>query len=441
MNRVTIVGAGLAGSEAALQLACRGIPVDLVEMRPGRTTGAHRSGYAAEIVCSNSFKSTLMETAAGLLKAEMDVFGTYLLRIARDTSVPAGHALAVDRDLFAEAVTARLESDPKIEIIRRCQEDLDLRPPAVIATGPLTDATLSDALRRHLLEKHLYFYDAIAPSIDGDSVDCSKAFWASRYGKGDPDYLNIPLSRNEYLSLLEVIREAEYSERHSFEEEKYFEACLPIEVMVKRGEDTLRFGPLKPRGLKDPRTGKEPYAVVQLRNESKAGNLMGLVGFQTRMKQSQQKILIRSIPGLERASILRYGAIHRNMFLDVPSVCERYQRDRKNPDLYYAGQICGVEGYSECIMSGLVSALSIVASHKGISIHPFPDATMIGALMNYIHTPTRDFQPMNANMGILPTVGKPAGGRKARYLAIAERAIAAIKAYRDQNMWLFEKSD
>lgn len=441
MQRVHIIGGGLAGCEAAWQLSSRGIPVRLVEMRPAVSTGAHRTDRLAEIVCTNSFKSTLLNTASGLLKAELDTLGCWLVAVARTASVPAGHALAVDREIFAQAVTDAIESSPHIEVERRCQDDLNLPLPAIVATGPLTAGTLSDSLREHCTSDHLYFYDAIAPSIERQSIDLGGGYWASRYGKGEADYLNIPLDRAQYSALVENIRNADLVSRHSFEEEKYFEACLPIEVMAARGEDTLRFGPLKPRGLPDPATGKDPYAVLQLRQESRSGNLLGLVGFQTRMTYSAQKAVIRSIPGLESAQILRFGSIHRNIFLNIPLLCERYQRDRAMEGLLYAGQICGVEGYVECITSGLIAALSVYADLAGRRMPALPDETMIGSLMNHIHTPSKRFQPMNANMGIVPVQDTRRGNRQARYQRLAERAVSAMKTYRASHEWLFRAGE
>ncbi len=438
MGEVTIVGGGLAGSEAALQLADRGFQVRLFEMRPDTPTGAHKTDKLAEIVCSNSFKSTLLDTASGLLKAEMDVLGCRLLPIARDNSVPAGHALGIDRELFANAVTARVASNRNITIERRRVDSLDLPTPAVIATGPLTGDALSQALVSHCSKDHLYFYDAIAPSVDGDSVDPAVGYWASRYGKGDADYLNIPFSRDEYTKLVEFVRGAEYAQSHAFEEEKYFEACLPIEVLVARGADTLRFGPMKPKGLPDPRTGREPYAVLQLRKESREGSLMGLVGFQTRMTWACQKEMLRMLPGCSDVSVLRFGTIHRNIFLDIPSLCEPYLRDRARAGLHYAGQICGVEGYVESIMSAIVATLSITAAARGRDLPPFPKETMIGSLMEYVHTPRKNFQPMNANFGLLPTNGS--GGRRsrqARHEDAARVGLAAMQSYREAHPWLF----
>ncbi len=438
MREVTIVGGGLAGCEAAWQLADRGFRVRLFEMRPDTPTGAHKTDRLAEIVCSNSFKSTLLDTASGLLKAEMDLLGCRLLGLARENSVPAGHALGIDRELFSSAVTAAIEQHPHIRIHRERVDTLDIPAPAIIATGPLTGDQLSAALVAHCTRDHLYFYDAIAPSIDGDSVDPSVGYWASRYGKGDADYLNIPFDRDQYTQLVEFVRGAEYVQSHAFEEEKYFAACLPIEVLVARGEDTLRFGPMKPKGLPDPRTGRDPYAVLQLRKESRAGSLMGLVGFQTRMTWACQKEMLRLLPGCSDVSVLRFGTIHRNIFLDIPSLCDPYLRDRSRTGLHYAGQISGVEGYVESIMSAIIVALSITAAAHGREMPSIPRETMIGSLMDYVHTPRKNFQPMNANFGLLPTQGN--GGRrsrKVRHDEVSKAALGAMERYRAENEWLF----
>ena len=438
MNTVTIVGGGLSGCEAAWQLGDRGLRVRLVEMRPLEKTGAHRSDRLAEIVCSNSFKSVLPETASGLLKTELGILGCRLLETAGSARVPAGHALAVDREVFSEKVTDAIENHPNIAVERRRHDDVNLSLPAIIATGPLTAQPLSDALQDHCSKEHLHFFDAIAPSVETESIDTSVFYRASRYGKGGADYLNVPLTEDEYKGLIGKIREAERVRPHAFEKPKYFEACLPIEEMASRGEDTARFGPLRPRGLADPRTGKEPYAVIQLRQESRSGGLLGLVGFQTRMTYGAQKEIVRSLPGFRNARILRYGSIHRNIFLDNPSVCDRYQRDRKTRGLFYAGQICGVEGYVECITSGLVAALSVFADSLGRPLPPFPSETMTGALMEHIHTPSRRFQPMNANMGLLPARERVRGPRKDRYLQASQRATVAMQSYRDEHSWLYE---
>lgn len=445
MNEVTIVGGGLAGSEAAWQLADRGVPVRLIEMRPETPTGAHRTGDLAEVVCSNSFKSTLPDTASGVLKREMEILGCRLLRVAHEARVPAGHALAIDRDVFSRDVSAAIDAHPRVTVERRRVDDLDLPLPAVIATGPLTGEKLSLALQEHCSADHLYFYDAIAPSLDGDSIAPGVGFWASRYGKGDDDYLNLPLDRDQYQRMLAFIREADKVQSHDFEEEKYFEACLPIEVLAARGDDTLRFGPMKPKGLVDPTTGREPYAAIQLRQESRSGSLLGMVGFQTRMTWAAQKELIRMLPGLESARVLRFGTIHRNIFLNIPRVCDRYLGDRDRRGLYYAGQICGVEGYVESIMSAIVVALSIYARATGGEMPELPRRTMMGALMDYVHTPKERFQPMNANMGIVPSVQRRRGGRRdrrrARNQAIAATAEAEMTAWREANDWLFPRGD
>lgn len=445
MSEVSIVGGGLAGCEAAWQLADRGADVCLYEMRPDTPTGAHKTDRLAEIVCSNSFKSTLPDTASGLLKREMQILGCRLLGVAYEARVPAGHALGIDRDIFSRGVSEAIAAHPRITVERRRVDNLDLPAPLVIATGPLTGESLSQALAEHCSTDHLYFYDAIAPSLDGDSIDPDAGFWASRYGKGDDDYLNIPLDREQYARLVEFIRAADTVEAHAFEEAKYFEACLPIEVLASRGYDTLRFGPMKPRGLVDPRTGREPYAAIQLRQESRDGSLLGMVGFQTRMAWGVQKDFIRSIPGLEDVKILRYGTIHRNIFLDVPRLCRPYLADRQRDGLYFAGQICGVEGYVESIMSAIIVALAIEASRQGRELPPLPARTMIGALMDYVHTPNKRFQPMNANMGLMPWEGRVRGKRhvrrQARNEAVSTAAIAAMEAWRSENAWLFPSRD
>lgn len=437
MGDVTIVGGGLAGCEAAWQLADRGFDVQLYEMRPDTPTGAHKTDRLAEIVCSNSFKSTLPDTASGLLKAEMDILGCRLLGVARASAVPAGHALGIDRDLFAQGVTEALAAHPRIRVVRRRVDTMDVARPAVFATGPLTGESLSLALREHCSQEHLYFYDAIAPSVDGDTIDPSAGYWASRYGKGEADYFNIPLDRDQYRALIEFIRGAEYAQSHEFEEEKYFEACLPIEVLAARGEDTLRFGPMKPRGLPDPRTGRDPYAALQLRRESREGSLMGLVGFQTRMTWACQKQMIQMLPGFSDVSVLRFGTIHRNIFLNIPELCDPYLRDRRLSEVYYAGQICGVEGYVESIASAIIVALSIAASRAGRRMPALPRESMLGSLMTYVHTPTRRFQPMNANFGIVPPPAQRPRSRKARNEALSGAALAAMERYRRDHAWLF----
>lgn len=435
MSEINIVGGGLAGSEAAWQLADRGFDVRLFEMRPHTPTGAHKTENLAEIVCSNSFKSTLLDTASGVLKAEMDILGCKLLGVARESSVPAGHALGIDRELFSGGVTEKIARHPRITVERRRIDSLDVPAPVVFATGPLTGEALSLAMQEHCSRDHLYFYDAIAPSVDGDTIDPDAGYWMSRYNKGDADYFNLPFDREQYRALIEFVKNAEYIGAHEFEEEKYFEACLPIEVLVRRGDDTLRFGPMKPRGLPDPRTGREPYAAIQLRKESREGSLMGLVGFQTRMTWASQKEMLKMLPGFSDVSVLRFGTIHRNIFLHIPTLCRPYLADRQREGLYYAGQICGVEGYVESIASAIIVALSITARQRGREMPELPSNTMLGALMGYVHTPNKNFQPMNANFGILPAPN--VRSKRERHAVIGETAIASMKEFRSRNEWLF----
>jgi len=435
MSEINIVGGGLAGSEAAWQLADRGFDVRLFEMRPHTPTGAHKTENLAEIVCSNSFKSTLLDTASGVLKAEMDILGCKLLGVARESSVPAGHALGIDRELFSGGVTEKIARHPRITVERRRIDSLDVPAPVVFATGPLTGEALSLAMQEHCSRDHLYFYDAIAPSVDGDTIDPDAGYWMSRYNKGDADYFNLPFDREQYRALIEFVKNAEYVGAHEFEEEKYFEACLPIEVLVRRGDDTLRFGPMKPKGLPDPRTGREPYAAIQLRKESREGSLMGLVGFQTRMTWASQKEMLKMLPGFSDVSVLRFGTIHRNIFLHIPTLCRPYLADRQREGLYYAGQICGVEGYVESIASAIIVALSITARQRGREMPELPSNTMLGALMGYVHTPNQNFQPMNANFGILPAPN--VRSKRERHAVIGETAIASMKEFRSRNEWLF----
>lgn len=440
MQTITVVGGGLAGCEASLQLADRGFNVSLLEMRPRHTTGAHKSGNLAEIVCSNSLKSTRLDTASGLLKAELDILGSRLLVAARENRVPAGHALAVDRESFSASITSVIERHPRIAVSRVCQRSLDLPLPAIVASGPLTEPSLLKSLSHHISAGSLFFYDAIAPSVDASSVDMSRCFWASRYGKGEPDYCNVPLDEPVYRKLLEFIKSAELLPVHAFESERYFESCLPIEVMAARGDDTLRFGPLRPIGLVDPNTGREPYALIQLRQEKLDGSLLGLVGFQTRMTHGSQKQVVRSLPGLENAEILRFGAIHKNSYIDTPRACRPYQMDRKRPGLFYAGQLCGVEGYVECIASGLIAALSMGAWCSRREVPVLPPQTLLGGLMGYIHTETSCFQPMNANMGIVPGLGKKVRNRSERNKLIADRAMEAMKGFTREQAWYFDSA-
>ena len=428
--KVAVIGAGLAGSEAAWQLARRAIPVDLFEMRPQRMTEAHRTGDCAELVCSNSFKSTAEQNAHGLLKAELALQGSLALQCARESAVPAGQALAVDRDLFSRAVTGRITAHPLIRLAR--EEALALDPLlaryalVIVATGPLTSDALSGELAARFGAGHLAFYDAISPVVMADSIDRGVAFAASRYGKGEADYLNCPLSEAEYRAFVEAIAQAEKVPLHAFESLRPFEGCLPIEVMVERGPLTLAFGPMKPVGLTDPRTGKRPFAVVQLRQENRRATMYSLVGFQTKMTWPEQRRIFRTIPGLEQAEFARLGSLHRNTFIESPRLLDADLGWREDPRLIFAGQITGVEGYMESTAMGLYAGKRAAFRVMGRRVaRPSPE-TMTGALVRYVtETPLAGFQPMNASFGLLdpapPHLNK--GERKA---FLARRALAEM---------------
>ena len=426
MNRVTVIGGGLAGCEAALQLASLDIPVRLIEMRPDVDTPAHRTSMLAELVCSNSLKSVDPLTASGLLKKELSSLRCILLETASRCAVPAGHALAVDRELFASEVTALIEESPLIELERGEQVTLPADGCAIIATGPLTSDSLSSAIGEHFDGGKLYFYDAIAISIESETIDEAQIFRGSRYGKGGDDYLNVPLTEEGYADLVRFLLEAPKTEKHGFESGVCFEACLPVEVIASRGTESLRYGPLKPRGLVDPSNGREPHAVLQLRQEKMDGSLLGLVGFQTRLTRPAQKQLLSLLPGLEKAKIARWGAIHRNTYLDSPRLLDERQMSSRQEGLFFAGQLTGVEGYVESIAHGLLTALNAAAYLEGRVLPLFPADTMTGALQRHLSGMERDFQPMNANMGLLPPAKGNKRERKARK---AERAAASLKSY------------
>lgn len=425
-DNVTIIGGGLAGSEIALQLASRGYAVRLVEMRPEGKTPAHKTGDLAELVCSNSLKSEHPDTASGLLKQELSMLGCRLLDYADRARVPAGHALAVDRELFSRIVTEEVESDPLISLERREQRDLDLPDCSVIATGPLTANALSESIEEHFGAESLFFYDAISISIDAETAGTERLFKASRYGKGGADYWNVPFSRKEYGELVDFLRRAPCVERRGFENSRCFEACLPVEVIATRGEESLRFGPLKPKGLVDPATGREPHAVLQLRQETRDGRLLGLVGFQTRLTRPAQRELLRLIPGLGKARILRWGSIHRNTFIDSPRLLDEGQMSRQRKGLFFAGQIVGVEGYVESIANGLVTALNIDRYLEGGGFIRLPRETLLGALQEHLATIVSTFQPMNVNFGILPPVDGP---RKRRKELHSTRSLDTLKRF------------
>lgn len=429
-RKVTVIGAGLAGSEAAWQIASRGVPVTLYEMRPVRMTPAHRTEQFAELVCSNSLRASSLTNAVGVLKEEMRRLDSLIIREADKSAVPAGGALAVDRNLFSGGVTRALREHPLIEI--RQEEVTDIPDGiAIIATGPLTSPDLSARLKAMLGEEYLYFYDAAAPIVEKESIDMDKVFTASRYGKGDAAYLNCPMNEAEFDAFHEALVTAERAPLKDFEKEIYFEGCMPIEVLATRGKDTLRFGPLKPVGLTDPRTGRRPHAVVQLRQDNAAGTLYNLVGFQTHLKWGEQKRVLSLIPGLEQAEIVRYGVMHRNTFINSPRLLEATYRLKGSESLFVAGQMTGVEGYVESAAAGLVAGINAARLALGRPPVVLPGETVIGSLARYItETEPKHFQPMNANFGLLPPLAERIRNKKARYERLADRALAELDAFR-----------
>ncbi len=427
---ITVVGAGLAGSEAAWQIACRGVRVRLYEMRPVVMTPAHRTDKFAELVCSNSLGSDLPDRALGLLKRELEMLGSLIIRCARETAVPAGGALAVGREEFAARVTEAVKSHPLIEVVRQEVQDIPAGV-VIIATGPLTSDALADRIAETLGGEHLSFFDAMAPIVAADSIDMTVAFAASRYGRGDDDYINCPMTKEEYDRFVEALVSAETIPLRDFEaaDRRFFEACLPVEEIARRGHDALAFGPLRPVGLKDPRTGRRPYAVVQLRQDDLAGTLYNMVGFQTNLRWPEQERVFRMIPGLERARFVRYGQMHRNTFLNAPRVLKPTLQSRVRDSLFFAGQITGTEGYVGSTASGLVAGINAARFLRGEPLLIFPPETMVGALLRYITTPSeQEFQPMKANFGLLPPLDAPMG-KRLRYREYAERALAAMRAY------------
>ena len=421
--KIKVIGAGLAGCEAAHQLAKRGFSVDLYEMKPVKYTPAHHYEGLSELVCSNSLKAMRLESAAGLLKAEMEMMDSLIIECAKKTSVAAGGALAVDRKLFSDMVTQRIKSNPNINLI---SEEVTEIPdgPVIIATGPLTSDALTDKISA-LCGQSLYFYDAAAPIVTFDSIDKDKVFFAARYGRGDDDYINCPFEKDEYLNFYNELINAEAVELKEFEL-KVYEGCMPIEVLAKRGEDSMRFGPLKPVGLTNPHTGKRPYANLQLRKENNEGTLYNLVGFQTNLKFGEQKRVFSMIPGLENAEFMRYGVMHRNTFINSPKLLESNFRFKTNKNIYFAGQITGVEGYIESAMSGIVAGISLARQLSGKEELSFPNETMTGALINHTIMATDNYQPMGCNMGILPALPERIKSKEDRYRALANRAITAL---------------
>lgn len=459
---ISIIGGGLAGSEAAYQIAKRGIKVKLYEMKPNKFSAAHSNTDLAEIVCSNSFKSNLHTNACGLLKEELRLLDSLLIKTADETAVPAGQALAVDREKFSGKVTRKIESLENVEIIRtevgENANNISLKELAkngivIIATGPLTSDSLSKEIVELTGDTGLHFYDAAAPIIEKDSINMNIAFWGDRYSQergkdeeleewkerieksNDNGYINLPMNKEEYEKFWEELVKAEVVELHDFEKREIFEGCMPIEVMAKRGIDTLRYGPLKPVGFTDLRTGRRPYAVVQLRQDNSEGNLFNMVGFQTNLKFGEQKRVFSLIPGLENAEFIKYGVMHRNTFINSPELLDETYNLKKNKNIFFAGQITGVEGYVESIASGLVAALNAISKFESLKAGKesnkdkviFSEYTMIGALSKYISVPNQNFQPMNANFGILPSLEEKIKDKKLKYTKLADRAIAKLQ--------------
>ena len=424
---INVIGAGLAGSEAALQLSKRGLKVNLYEMRPKKSTGAHKTDKFAEFVCSNSLGASDCSNASGLLKKEMEILGGELITIARECSVPAGNALAIDRELFSETVTKRIEADENINIIK---DEVTAIPEGytIMASGPLTSDKLAESIKEFTQSEHLHFFDAIAPIVEKDSINFDKAFWASRYDKGEASYINCPMNKCEYENFYNILINAPKIELKEFEKNaKFFESCLPIEVLASRGVDTLRFGPMKPVGLVDKRTGEENYAVVQLRQDNSAKTLFNLVGFQTNLKWGAQKELLQSIPGLENVNIVRYGVMHRNTFINSPKILNASLQTRKRKDLFFAGQLTGTEGYTESIATGMLAGINMARLINNEELLELPKETMLGALTQYISDDSHEkFQPINSNWGIVTPVELPKKERKNKKLKaelISQRSI------------------
>lgn len=430
MKTVNIIGAGLAGSEAAYQLAKRGIKVKLYEMRPVKQTPAHHTDKFAELVCSNSLRGNALTNAVGVLKEEMRRLDSLIIKAADNASVPAGGALAVDRHEFSGYVTDTLRQHENIEVIN---EEITTIPdgPTIIATGPLTTESLSKQIQALTGQEHLYFYDAAAPIIEKDSIDMNKVYLKSRYDKGEAAYLNCPMTEEEFNTFYDALLEAEVVPLKEFEKEIYFEGCMPFEEMAKRGRKTLLFGPMKPVGLEDPKTGKRPYAVVQLRQDDAAGTLYNIVGFQTHLKWGAQKEILKLIPGLENVEVVRYGVMHRNTFINSPTNLQQTYQFKGNDNLFLAGQMTGVEGYVESAASGLVAGINMAKLIEGKPVITFPENTVIGAMAYYItHTSSKNFQPMNANFGLLPSLDKRIKDKKERYEALAARALDALEHFK-----------
>lgn len=426
VKTVNVIGAGLAGSEAAWQLAEAGVPVNLYEMRPIKSTPAHHTGNFAELVCSNSLRGNALTNAVGVLKEEMRRLHSVVISSADETAVPAGGALAVDRNNFSELITQKVKNHPMVTVI---SEEITKIPEGItiIATGPLTSEALAEEIAEYNGSHGFYFYDAAAPILDGATIDREKVYLKSRYDKGEAAYLNCPMTEEEFMRFYEALIEAEVAPQKEFEKEKFFEGCMPIEVMAKRGIKTMLFGPMKPVGLEDPKTGKRPYAVIQLRQDNAAASMYNIVGFQTHLKWGEQKRVFRLIPGLENAEFLRYGVMHRNSFMNSPELLKPTYQSKKREDLFFAGQMTGVEGYVESAGSGLVAGLNAARLAKGEELIEFPRETAIGSMAYYItHAEGKHFQPMNANFGLFPSLPERIRDKKLRYETLAERALTAL---------------
>ncbi|MDQ2233703.1 FADH(2)-oxidizing methylenetetrahydrofolate--tRNA-(uracil(54)-C(5))-methyltransferase TrmFO [Ligilactobacillus animalis] len=427
---INVIGAGLAGSEAAWQIAKRGLKVRLYEMRPEKKTPAHHTQNFAELVCTNSLRANQLTNGAGLLKEEMRRLDSIIMEAADTHNVPAGGALAVDRETFSSEITEKLTNHPNVEVIR---EELTEIPEGltVISTGPLTSDPLAQAIKRLTDDEGLYFYDAAAPIVEKSSLDMDKIYLKSRYDKGEAAYLNCPMTEEEFYNFYHELINAEMAELHDFEDQKFFEGCMPIEQMASRGEKTMLFGPLKPVGLEDPKTGKEPFAVVQLRQDNAAGNLYNLVGFQTHLKWGEQKRVFSMIPGLENAQFVRYGVMHRNTYLRSPEFLNATYQTKKRADLLFAGQMTGVEGYVESAASGLYAGINAALIAQGKEPVVFPEETMMGAMAHYItHASPKHFQPINANFGIIPRLEKRIREKRERNLALSQRALAVLEEFK-----------
>lgn len=429
---VTVVGAGLAGSEAAWQLALRGVAVTLCEMKPAQQTPAHHSADFAELVCSNSLRGAALSTAPGLLKEELRRCGSLIMEAADATAVPAGGALAVDREAFSAYVTRKIRSHPRITVKPGRVDEIP-GGYCIIATGPLTEGPLAESIDALFGGEPLHFYDAAAPIVSFESIDMDKAYFASRYDKGTADYINCPMNKEEYLAFVEQLRTAQEAPVHGFEDKAVFEGCMPVEVMARRGEDTLRFGPMKPVGLKDPRTGERPYAVVQLRADNAEKTAFNIVGFQTHLMYPEQKRVFGMIPALKNAEYYRYGTMHRNSFLRSPGRLDGFYRVIGREELYFAGQITGVEGYIESTASGLCCGLNLARQVKGQPLLDFPAETALGALMRHVsREPESRFDPMNINFGIIKPLDTRVRGKRERYTAVAQRSLTLLDGLRDQ---------